>query len=234
MRSDCGAEEVSRVHMTSLNKMGCYSNSGSSLCQMKGPAAPHQSSSHSLKQSRKPKLYFLFFPQYIELIAVTWSRKRMSNSLHMTYRRGGAGGLFGYMHSYVHILRPSQAAIKREDKQIEHERVSDISWLLLKRCPQIFIDMQTASWPLILLISQPRFSWFAQTRATLLKQKSKTVMLTSVHVASEGELESLFYFRCSTFTLIFGEFSPAVSLQQNPGDKGYSFKNKWVFSVKSQ
>lgn len=139
------------------------------------------------------------------------------------------------------ILRPSQmiAVIKREDKQIEHERVSDISRLLLKRCPKKFINRPTASWTLSLLISQPRFSWFAQTCATLPKQKTKNVMLTSVPIASEGELESLFYFRGSTFTLIFREFSPPVSLQQNPGEEGYSFKmgiliNKWVFSVKSQ
>lgn len=66
---------------------------------------------------------------------------------------GGGGGRSVWLRALLHagafltILRPSQAiaAIKREDKQIEHKRVSDISWLLLKRCPQKFINRRTAS-----------------------------------------------------------------------------------------
>lgn len=245
MWNGCGVEEVSRVHMASLNKMGCYSNSGSSFCQMKGPAASHQSSPHS-------KILFHFFPSTLNsprsceeekecLIHYTWPTGAQQNGMW------GGGMRFVWLRAHLYaravltILRPSQmiAVIKREEKQIEHERVSDISWLLLKRFPKKFINRPTASWTLSLLISQPHFSWFAQTRANLPKQKTKTVMLTSVPVASEGELESLLYFRGSTFNLIFREFSPPASLQQNPGDKGYSFKmgiliNKWVFSVKSQ
>lgn len=228
MCSDCGAEEVSRVHMTSLNKMGCYSNSGSSFCQMKGPAAPHQSSPHSLKQSRKPKLYFICSLSTLNsshsreaekecLINYTWPIAAQWN----VWEGGGAGGLFGYVHSSVNHFKTISSDCGHKAWREPNWTRKDL-WYLLVIVKAMATEIHQHANCLV-NFDPPDFSasFSLQTSATLPKQKSKTVMLTSVHVASEGELESLFYFRCCTFTLIFTEFSLPVSLQQNPGDTGY-------------